>query len=221
MNELDMILDAQTGHSVKAFRTANGMCKIFDDRIEISKSRDDISGLMASPNFIFRLAAFALLLGFIVYSQFTGGFHGSNQYLTFLIPAGFLVFYMFGNINVFFYRMRSVVFIILVLVMAWWDYNGGNLSGSLLYLAFGVMMVSGLIRSFDYIFVPLIERKDIVHVRFINSIPYLSRSYFVFSVQHANGKIRKRPVMMPGAFEGGEQEKRYAYDLLKEEGMLS
>jgi hypothetical protein len=220
LDELDSILDAESGSTAKTFRTVNGYCKIYPDRIELQKDKDDVSRFLTSPYFILRMVFILALLAFVGYMEIYRRQAFSPNYYAFLVPIVFLVFSLFGNINLFFYRLRAILFILFVLFFAYWDYNDGNTKGAILYLVFGVMLGSALVRSFDYSYDPVIYRRDILSVRFINSIPYITQAYFLLHFRKEEGKVKKRPVILPGAFRKGEKEKKWAYELMKSEGLL-
>jgi hypothetical protein len=221
MNEFDSILDAEAGISAKSFRTANGFCRIYTDRIELVKSTDDVTSFLSSPSFIIRIVLFLLLSGMLFYQQFRLGTISLGYALFYAVPAAIILVSIIGNLNAFFYRIRSVLFILLLLWFIYLEFSRGNQETAIVYLVFTLLLSYSFFYSFGYAYIPVIERKDILRVRFVNSIPLLTRAYFLISFKSADGKVRKRQVMLPGIMNSGESEKRYAVQLMKEEGLIS
>lgn len=221
MDEWNSILDADSGLSDKSFRTANGICRIYPDRIELVKSKDDTSSFLSSPSFIIRMVIFLLLSGFLLYQQFARGPINLQYALLFSVPAIIILLSIIGNLNALFYRIRSILFILLFLWFVYLEYSRGNTTTAILYLVFCAMLSFSFFRSFDFTIVPVIPRKDIVRVRFVNSIPILTRAYFLVSFKSESGKELKRFIMLPGILNKGESEKRHAVQLMKEEGLLT
>jgi hypothetical protein len=221
MNDLDFILDAETGLTAKVFRTANGHCRIYPDRIEVVKKENDATAFLTSPSFIIRVAILLLFFGFLSYRLYLRVPLRLEYTYVYLVPAAVILVSIMGNINLFLYRVRAFLFILFFIFFGYLEYSRGNSSTSLFYLSFIIFLSLGLLRSFDYSYIPLIERKNITAIKFINSIPLLTRAYFHVIFKDAGGKKRKRPIMLPGIFNQGEKEKKLAIQIFKDEGLLS
>ena len=218
MQELDSILDADL--SAKSFRTINGFCRIYPDRIEFVKSKDDTSSLLTSPFFIFRIVVLLLLAGFLFFRVFQMQQFGIDYVYILALPAAIILLSIMGNLSAFLFRLRSILFIMLFLFFVYIEYRRGNDTTVILYALIIVFLFLGFFRSFDASYVSTIPLKNIIQVKFVNSIPLLTRAYFVVIFNDENRRQRKRTILLPGILDKGESEKKIALKLMKEEGLI-
>lgn len=220
MNDLDKILDADITGNHLTFRTANGICRISDDRIELIRNINETTSFLTSGSFIIRFALLFAICAFFLYQQFITGFLGLQNLWIYAIPVSFVLLSIMGNLNTFLYRIRSLLFIGMFLWLVYLEYDRNNTFTAVIYLVFIVLLTLSFIRSNGYASDPAIPRKDILQVRFINSIPAITRAYFLVSFTNADGKERKRPILLPGILQHGESEKRHALQVMKSAGII-
>lgn len=221
MNELDTILDSETGTAGQSFRTANGVCRIFEDRIELVRNTDETTNFLSSPSFIIRILLLVGISALLLYRQIQQGSLNIQYALVYLVPAIIILLSIMGNLNAFFYRIRSVLFMLLFLWFIYLEYERGNTIMSFIYVFFALFLSVNFLRSFDYSYVPVISRKDISQVRFINSIPLLTRAYFIVNFRNEHGKEQKRPILLPGILQKGETEKKHALQVMKDAKLIT
>ncbi|MEO6169030.1 MAG: hypothetical protein ABIO46_14955 [Chitinophagales bacterium] len=220
MNELNEILDAESGAFSQSFRISNGICRISEDRIELSRNIDETTSFLTSTSFIVRIVLFLVISGLLVYQQIIRGPLNLQYALVYAVPAGIILLSIMGNLNALLYRIRSVLFIALFIWFVYLEYERGNATTAIIYLVFTMLLFMSFLRSFDYSYSPVIFRKDILQVRFINSIPVVTRAYFVVSFKTENGKERKCPILLPGILQKGEAEKKRAVEIMRSAGLL-
>ncbi|MGB3076180.1 MAG: hypothetical protein WBB36_12700 [Chitinophagales bacterium] len=220
MNDLDEILDEGTGIARQSFRTANGICRVSEDRIELIRNFNDTTSSLISASFLIRIILFLAISFLFIYQQFILGSMNFQLIWVYAIPASVILISIMGNLNAMLYRVRSILFIVLFLWFIYLEYERANTYTAVIYLIFAILLSMSFIRSFNYSYDTVIERKRIVQVRFINSIPAITRAYFLISYKNETGKERKRPILLPGLLQKGESEKHHAIEVMKAAGIM-
>lgn len=220
MNDLDKILDTDITGNHLTFRTASGICRISDDRIELIRNINETSSFLTSGSFILRFVLLLAISAFFLYKQFIAGLLSLHYIWIYAIPISFVLLSIMGNLNTFLYHIRSLLFIGMFLWLVYLEYDRNNVFLAVIYLVFIVLLAMSFIRSNGYASDPVIPRKHILQVRFINSIPVITRAYFLVSFTNDDGKERKRPILLPGILQRGEAEKRHAMHVMKSAGII-
>lgn len=221
MDELREILDADTGTGSQSFRTSNGICRVSDDRIELVRNTDETTSFLTSTSFIVRIVLFLVISGLFVYQQFIRGPLNLQYAMVYAVPASIILLSIMGNLNALLYRIRSVLFIALFIWFVYLEYERGNTTTAIIYLIFTVLLLMSFLRTFEYSYEAVIFRKDILQIRFINSIPVFTRAYFLISFRNEKGRELKRPVLLPGILQKGESEKKHALEIMRATGLLN
>ncbi len=219
MNEHDEILDTGITPSYLTFRTTNGLCRISEDKIELIRSLSETGTFLVSGSFIIRIALLFAIAAFFLYQQFISGLLSLQYLWIYAVPVSFVLLSILGNLNNLMYRIRSLLFIGLFLWLIYLEYERNNTITAVIYLALAILLMLSFIRSYGYVSDTVILRKNILKVRFINSLPAITRAYFLVTFTAADGRERKRPILLPGWLQHGETEKKHALAVMKLAGI--
>jgi len=107
-----------------------------------------------------------------------------------------------------------------LLYSAFDSFQTGQVPISIFYLIIGLFLMYGIFTSLNNSASPIIERKDIVSIKFKKAIFGITRSRFEVLFKDENEKIKKRIIMLPGAMHQGNKETEIAKKIMKEEKLL-
>lgn len=217
---MDKILDADITGNHLTFRTANGICRISDERIELIRNINETSSFLTSGSFILRFVFLLAISAFFLYQQFITGLLNLHSIWIYAIPISFVLLSIMSNLNTFLYHIRSLLFVGMFLWLVYLEYDRNNVFMAVMYLSFIVLLAINFIGSNGYASDPVILRKNILQVRFINSVPVITRAYFVVSFTNDEGKERRQPIRLPGILQRGEAEKKHAMHVMKSAGII-
>jgi hypothetical protein len=96
----------------------------------------------------------------------------------------------------------------------------GEIFASILFALFGLFLINGTLRSINNSASPIIDRKEINSIKFIKGIPGLTRSRFEIRF-NAEGKTKKRLILLPGSIAGKQAEINNAVQIMKEENLIN
>lgn len=109
---------------------------------------------------------------------------------------------------------------IALLYSSFLNYQKGSTEKSVLLAFLAGFLLFGIIRSLNHSATSVIERKRIEKIVFKKAAPGLTRAHFIVFFKNNNGKIKKRLIILPGAFSSGEDEAEKALKLLQEEQLI-
>jgi hypothetical protein len=89
------------------------------------------------------------------------------------------------------------------------------------FALFCIYFAYGIFSGFRYSAIPVIDRSSIRKFRFIRGIRYVTRSRFEVSMEAANGKLRKRLIILPGTLGQGKHHTEEALAMLRSENLLT
>lgn len=116
-----------------------------------------------------------------------------------------------------------IIYCLLSIFLFYQAYNSflnGNVFISIFLGIMGIYFVYNVLISLNNSATPVIERKNIKTIKFINGTNGITRSRFEVYFQN-NGKIKKRLILLPGSLSNGNSETQKAVQLMKEEGLIS
>lgn len=116
-----------------------------------------------------------------------------------------------------------IIYCLLSIFLFYQAYNSflnGHVFISIFLGIIGIYFVYNVLISLNNSATPVIERKNIKTIKFINGTNGITRSRFEVYFQN-NGKIKKRLILLPGSLSNGNSETQKAVQLMKEEGLIS
>ena len=100
------------------------------------------------------------------------------------------------------------------------NFNKQDHFTAILFLLVAMYLIYGIFNSLNNSATPIIERKSIQKVKFIKGITGLTRSRFIVIFTDEKGKTKKRLILLPGSFTGGQTETDLAYNIMAEEKLI-
>jgi hypothetical protein len=107
-----------------------------------------------------------------------------------------------------------------LIYFAYDNYVKGDMTTTLFSGLIGLYLIYVIVRSINNTATPIIERKEIRSVTYNSGRLGLTRPRFEVEFND-NGRIKRRLIMLPGTFAGGQSEKDKAVQIMKEEKLLS
>jgi hypothetical protein len=96
-------------------------------------------------------------------------------------------------------------------------FNRGDYGPAFLFIILGLLLVFGILRSLNNSATPVIDRDRIKQIEFKKAVPGATRAYFIIHFHTDNGKIKRRLILLPGSFTGGQTETEKALQIMTEE----
>jgi hypothetical protein len=107
-----------------------------------------------------------------------------------------------------------------LLFQAFIEFQNGSFTEMVLLALFGILLIVNIFLSWNNSAASVIERQKIKEVRLKETIPGITRSRFEIFFEDKHGRIKKRLIMLPGSFQGGQQETKKAEEIMREERLL-
>lgn len=121
-------------------------------------------------------------------------------------------------------RMSSRYFLLLLTAlyayMCYSSYQDGKYFFTAFFAVFFFLNITGIIQSFKYTLINVIDKSIIKEIKFIRGIQYLTRSRFDITYTDEKGLLKHRLVLLPGSLTGGKQATEKALELMMEEGFI-
>jgi hypothetical protein len=91
---------------------------------------------------------------------------------------------------------------------------------AIIFILLVAYLIYGILSSLNNSATPVIDRQSIKEIKFKKGMVGLTRTRFEVYFKDANGKIKKRLIMLPGSLTGGLTETDIAYKMMLDEKLI-